>query len=122
VISDISDLVNALKQDAAATKPQFVYKTNIRRVRKIGEIVSRYYIRFMAIDHPGVLARVAGILAQHKISIASVSQKERKRAHIVPIVMMTHEASERSLRLALQKIDRLGAIRKKTVAMRVERL
>ena len=122
VISDISDLVYAVQQGAPVAKPQFVYKANIRRIRKITEIASRYYIRFMAIDRPGVLAKVAGILGQHKISIASVSQKERKRARIVPVVMMTHEANERSIRLALQKIDRMETIRKKTVAMRVEQL
>lgn len=120
VISDIADLVYAFKQNIPAAKPQFVYKTNIRRIRKIEEITSRYYIRFMAIDRPGVLARISGILGQHKISIASVSQKARKRARIVPIVMMTHEASERSMRLALEKIGRLETIRKKTVAIRVE--
>lgn len=122
VISDIADLVDVLRQDARVSKPQFLYKSNIRRIRNIDEIISRYYIRFMAIDRPGVLAKISGILGQHKISIASVSQKERKRAKIVPIVMMTHEASERSLRLALKKIDRMQSIRKKTVAMRVEQL
>ena len=122
VVSDIADLVYASKQDVQACKPQFVYKTNIRRIRRIEEIISRYYIRFMAIDRPGVLARISGILGQHKISIASVSQKERKRAKIVPIVMMTHWSSERSLRLALKKIDRLETIKRKTVAIRVERL
>ncbi len=76
----------------------------------------------MGIDHPGVLAQITGILGKHKISIASVTQKERKRARIVPIVMMIHEASERSVRLALEKIDHLEAIRRKTVAIRVEQL
>lgn len=122
VISDIADLCDALKQDTRVFKPQFVYKTNIRRIRKIKEIMSRYYIRLMAIDRPGVLAKIAGILGQHKISIASVSQKERKRARIVPVVMMTHEASEHSIRLALEKIDHLDSIKKKSVAMRVEQL
>lgn len=122
VISDIADLVYAVKQNIPAAKHQFIYKTNIRRIRKIEEISSRYYIRFMAIDRPGVLARISGILGQHKISIASVSQKERKRARIVPVVMMTHEANERSLRLALEKIDRLDTVRRKTVAIRVEQL
>ena len=122
VISDIADLCYALKKDGPVEKPQFVYRSNIRRIRKIEEIVSRYYIRFMAIDRPGVLANISGFLGQHKISIASVSQKERKWARIVPIVMMTHEVSERSLRLALKKIDRMDSIRKKTVAMRVEEL
>jgi homoserine dehydrogenase len=122
VISDIADLVYNLKQEAPVAKPQFVYKTNIRRIRKIEEITSRYYIRFMGIDRPGVLARISGILAQHKISIASVSQKERKRARIVPVVMMTHDATERSLRLALKKISRLDSVKRKVVALRVEEL
>ena len=122
VISDIADLVAALKQNERVLKPKFIYKTNICRIRKMEEIISRYYIRFMAIDRPGVLASISGILGRHRISIASVSQKERKRAKIVPIVMMTHEASERSLRLALEKIDRMESIRRKTVAMRVEQL
>ncbi|UCB57713.1 MAG: homoserine dehydrogenase [Candidatus Omnitrophota bacterium] len=122
VIGDIADLAYALKQEVPSAKPQLVYRINIRRIRKIEEIASRYYIRFMAIDRPGVLAKISGILGQHKISISSVSQKERKWARIVPIVMMTHEASERSLRLALRKIDRLESIRRKTVALRVEAL
>ncbi|MBN2097177.1 MAG: homoserine dehydrogenase [Candidatus Omnitrophica bacterium] len=122
VISDIADLVYALQSKVQPVKPCLLYKGNIRRVRQIKEINSCYYIRFMAIDRPGVLAIISGILGQHKISIASVSQKARKRAKIVPIVMMTHEASERSLRLALEKIDRLENIRRKTVAIRVEQL
>jgi homoserine dehydrogenase len=122
VISDICDLVYACREDKPVSKAQFVFKSGIGRIRKIDEIVSRYYIRFMAIDRPGVLARISGILGRHKISISSVSQKERKLTRIVPIVMMTHEASERSLRLALEKIDRLENIKRKTVALRVERL
>ncbi|MBN3038256.1 MAG: homoserine dehydrogenase [Candidatus Omnitrophica bacterium] len=122
VVGDIADLVDALKDGACVDKPQLVYKTNIRRVKSISEITSRYYIRFLAIDRPGVLAKISGILGQHKISIASVSQKERKSARIVPIVMMTHEASERSMRLALEKIGCLETIKRKPVALRVERL
>lgn len=122
VVSDIADLVSNVCQNVRASKFQPDYKAKILRVRKIEDIVSRYYIRLKAIDRPGVLARVAGILGQHNISIASVSQKERNRAKFVPVVMMSHEASERSMRLALEKINRLEAIRGKTVAIRVEQL
>lgn len=122
VISDVADLVYAIRQNAQIFSPRFSASADVYRIRRMEEIVSRYYIRFTAIDRPGVLAVISGILGQHKISIASVSQKERKRARIVPIVMMTHEASERSLRLALEKIDCLESIKRKTVAMRVERM
>ncbi|MFC1593764.1 homoserine dehydrogenase [Candidatus Omnitrophota bacterium] len=90
-------------------------------VRRMDDIQSKYYIRFMAVDKPGVLARIAGVLGKYKISIASVSQKGRRRAKIVPLVMLTHEASERNMRLALDKIYKLAIIREVPVAIRMER-
>lgn len=41
-----------------------------------GEIVSRYYMRLTVEDRPGALARIASILGDHGISIASVLQQE----------------------------------------------
>jgi homoserine dehydrogenase len=76
----------------------------------------------MAVDKPGVLAKISGILAKFGISIASVTQKERRRAQAVPIVMIIHEAKEKDLRSALETIDRMDAIKEKTVAIRIEEL
>ena len=78
-------------------------------------------MRFSAIDKPGVLARVSSILAQNKISIATVAQKERKKGQPVPIVMVTHYANEGKMNKALEKINRLPLITKKTVKLRIER-
>ncbi len=64
------------------------------KVKRINDIKRSYYIRFLAVDQPGVLAAIAKILGQKKVSIASVIQKERKENKIVPIVMMTHYAKE----------------------------
>jgi len=44
------------------------------KLRKIDQIETEFYIRFMAIDRPGVLASIAGILGKHGVSIASLSQ------------------------------------------------
>jgi homoserine dehydrogenase len=74
----------------------------------------------MAIDKPGVLAKISGILAKYGISIASVTQKERSRSHVVPIVMVIHEAREKDLRQALNVIDRQDVIKEKSVAIRIE--
>ena len=64
---------------------------------------------------------ISGILARFKISIASVTQKERHRGHAVPIVMMTHDAVESDLKKALNIISRVGSIQGKPVAIRMER-
>ena len=83
-------------------------------------IRSAYYLRVMAQDRPGVLSRVAGILGEHDISIASLIQKDRAARGAVPVVMMTHEARERNMRAALEEIDRLPVVAAPTVMLRVE--
>ena len=85
------------------------------------DVVTRYYAHFSAIDKPGVLANIADLLGRHNISIASVVQKERREAHIVPIVMLTHEAKESDMQAALRKINKLPAIKKKSVVIRLEK-
>ncbi len=83
-------------------------------------IRTRYYLRVMAVDKPGVLSKVSGILGHHEISIASVIQKGRHARESVPVVMMTHEAVEGAMRKALAEIDTVDVVRGKTVCLRVE--
>lgn len=120
VISDLVDLTEDIKAGMFKPTMNVVADTSIKRLRPIDDIESRYYIRFMAIDRPGVLATISGLLGKQGISIASVTQKERKRQAVVPIVMVTHEAKEKNLRVALDKIGRLAAVREKSVAIRIE--
>ena len=89
-------------------------------LQPMDEIRCPYYLRVMALDRPGVLSQVAGILGQHNISITSVLQKGRAAAEAVPVVMMTHEAREADMRHALAAIDKLPVVAGKTVSIRVE--
>ena len=89
-------------------------------LRPMDEIRSAYYLRVMAMDRPGVLAQVAGILGQHDISLASVLQKDRAHGEAVPVVMMTHDARERDMRAALAGIDKLPVVASRTAMIRVE--
>ena len=90
------------------------------RIRPIEDLDCEYYLRFMVVDRPGVLARISGILGAHDISIASVIQNEREHGASVPIVIRTHRARERNLRRALRQIDRLSAVRAKSAVIRIE--
>jgi len=89
-------------------------------LRPMDDIRSAYYLRVMAMDRPGVLAQVAGILGRHDISLVSVLQKERAHGEAVPVVMMTHEARERDMRAALAGIDTLPVVASRTTMIRVE--
>jgi homoserine dehydrogenase len=89
-------------------------------LRPMDDIRSSYYLRVMALDRPGVLSRVAGVLGENNISIASVIQKERAKGEAVPVIMMSHEARERDMRVALAAIDRLRVVSMPTTMIRVE--
>jgi homoserine dehydrogenase len=117
VISDIVDLGRDA-QDEGGRKAKAAAR--VSRIRRMDEIQSRYYLRFMAIDKPGILARISGILGKNHIGIAQVSQKERKRAKFVPVVMITHNVLEKNLRKALENIDRLAIVKGKTVKIHME--
>jgi len=111
----ISDIVNI-----AAGRGPFLRREGKIKLKNIKDIKSRFYIRFMAQDKPGVLARISKILASLNISISSVTQKERKVGKFVPIIMLTHEAIEDSIRKALAQIDKLKCIKHPSQIMRIE--
>lgn len=90
------------------------------RIKSMDDILTCYYLRFYAIDKPGVLSRISGILGSYNISIRSVIQKERKKERAVPLVMMTHKAKERDIVTALKEINKLSVVSGKTVYIRVE--
>lgn len=66
---------------------------------------SQYFIRLAAEDRPGVLAKIAGWLAQEDVSIATMLQKGKADDDRVPLIIVTHAAPEKSLRRALESFD-----------------
>jgi homoserine dehydrogenase len=114
----VADIVDLVKSDGRLLPLNFSRRSI--KVKDMGQLRSRYYIRFTTVDQPGVLATISGILARHKISIARVFQKERKEKGKVPIIMMTHEAQEASVQKALKVIDKLRIIKAKSHLIRVE--
>lgn len=121
VVSDIVEIARSLLQDRRArtsTLPQLSEEE--AEVKEMAEVRSCYYLRIMAIDKPGVLSKVAGILGSNNISIVSVIQKGRQELSAVPIVMMTHEAVEGDMQRSLKAIDHLDVVSQETVCLRVE--
>ncbi len=116
VLSDILTLAREEKEKSFCSACTSIKKP----LRKKGDLTFRYYIRFTALDKPGVLAQVSRILAERKISIASVTQKERQKARYVPIVILTHRAQEKNMLKAREKIDRLSLIKPPIQVIRIE--
>lgn len=66
--------------------------------------VSAFYLRFEVLDVPGVLAEIAGRLAESEVSIESMIQRGRAPGEPVSIVMITHDCSETHVGRALKVI------------------
>ncbi len=94
-------------------------QTAEKGVRFVTDFKSRYYIRFTARDKAGVLAKVAGIFAKYNISIIDLIQKGEDIENI-PIILITHETSELSLRRAVEKIRELDDVFEVNSVIRVE--
>ncbi|OGP71355.1 MAG: homoserine dehydrogenase, partial [Deltaproteobacteria bacterium RBG_13_60_28] len=92
VVSDILDLARNLTRGVNRRVPPLGCDTALetpRNIKPLDEVVTNYYIRFAALDRPGVLSQISGILGKHNISIAAVIQKGREVKGAVPIVMIT---------------------------------
>ncbi|MFA6054330.1 MAG: homoserine dehydrogenase [Thermodesulfovibrionales bacterium] len=120
VVSDIADIARNIQKNALGRVPTIPNISGDVRIRKMDDITSRYYFRFSALDKPGVLSKISGILGNHNISITSVIQKGRMVGEAVPLVVLTHEAKEKDMRLAIEEIDKLPVVMGKTVIIRVE--
>jgi homoserine dehydrogenase len=94
-------------------------KTSVESIENISNLKSKYYLRLLTDDKPGVLHEISGILSQHNISIGSMTQKQELDNNGIPIFMVTHTAIERDMQDALDKIDHLDCVKDKTVFIRV---
>ena len=121
VVADITDVALNIAAGSVRRIPAFRPGEQFEQVAAIDDISSRYYLRFMVKDCPGVLASITQILADRGISISSLIQHERYGADgAVPLVILTHKANEREVRNALGEIDTLSINQSPVKLMRIE--
>jgi len=123
VVSDLIDLARDIIGKTPRRIPPLAFRRERLKtvaIKPISEVTTCYYFRFAALDRPGVLSRIAGILGENRISIAAVIQKGRQVEEAVPIVMLTHEALESSMQKALAQINQLDVVAGPTQVIRIE--
>ncbi len=120
VVSDIVDIARDIVYRSTGRVPSIARTTRKKNLLKMDDVESMYYFRFSAIDKPGVLSRISGILGKYNISIVSVIQKGRREGKAVPLVVLTHTAREKDVVRAIREINRLSIVAGKTVIIRVE--
>jgi homoserine dehydrogenase len=123
VLSDIADIARNIISGAQKRVPILGYpEDNIKPmpILPMEQLYTRYYLRFEAQDHPGVLAKISGILGTNNISIKSVHQKGRKSNGKVPVVMITHIAKEAWVQQALKQILKTDSVVGEPIVIRIE--
>lgn len=120
VLSDIADAALDLKCDSKNRVPAFVPHEQAGAVLPMDEVVSRYYLRLNVVDRPGVFARIAAILAKHRVGISSIIQPEGHEGENVPVILMIHDATNAEMQKALDRIAKLKAVKGAPVMIRVE--
>ena len=130
VVSDIVDIAKSVAlgigREIEITSMNWEHKD--LNLKKVSDFYTRYYVRFMVPDTVGILSKISGIFAEYNISIAAVIQKEKVVGLInnehsdksVPLVLLTHTASENSIQNAIRKIEDLKLTKGKATIIRVE--
>jgi len=89
-------------------------------IEQIGDLVSRFYVRLMVKDQPGVFAHIGRILAENEISISGVLQHEgRGTENTVPVVIATHPTRQRKVSAALEGLSAVDTICDRPVYIRI---
>ena len=117
--SVLSDIISLSKKSKNGFKKssKFRYEETSLQSR-----FGSYYLRFTTYDKPGVISGIANQFKTFNISMKSMLQKETEigNSKDATIVITTHNCFENNMMKALEKINRLNFIRKKTVYFRIE--
>ncbi|MEA1928279.1 MAG: ACT domain-containing protein, partial [Candidatus Auribacterota bacterium] len=118
----VADLIDAAKEilSGNSIRAGRIAVENKLKLAPFGDVECRHYIRIPAVDQPGVLARIAKIMGDGGISIASVIQRGKRKKGVVPVVLMTDKARESAMAKALSQIRRLAAVKSSPLRIRVE--
>jgi homoserine dehydrogenase len=126
VVADLVDVARMLTADPEHRVPHFAFQPGQLAdtpILPMGEVETRYYLRMKVQDQPGVLADITRILADLKISIEAMVQKEpRAGEEEVDIIMLTHLTLEKNVDGAIAKIEKLPVVVGKVTRIRLEEL
>ncbi len=112
VVADIIDMAVGRAQRTFQTLRLWSGIENHITLRAKATVPSRFCLRLLVEDRPGVLSEVARVLAHHQISISSVIQHEpiSESENSVPLIIMTHSAPTGVFQEAVSEIERLGSV------------
>ena len=126
VVADIIDVARTMDSSPDSWVPALGVKTDAvepRVILDIQDIETSFYMRFSALDKPGVLSNITKIMADAGISIEAIVQKEQPATEeYVDVIILTDVTYEKSLDAAVENIEQLETVRGNVSFIRVEHL
>jgi len=126
VVADLVDVTRTHTVDPYNRVPHLAFQPNALANLpwlSIEETITSYYFRMRVADQPGVLADIARILADHRISIDAMFQREPSEGeNQTDIILLTHEALERDVNAAVARIEALPTVLAPVIRIRQEEL
>lgn len=126
VIADLVDVTRMHTADPENRVPHLAFQPDaMAAVPWLGieDTVTSYYFRMRVADQPGVLADIARILADGRISINALFQREPSEGeNQTDIIMLTHSALERDANAAIRRIEALPTVLAPVIRLRLEEL
>jgi len=126
VVADVVDVTRALTTDSGNRVPHLAFQPNELSdmpILPIEEVETAYYLRIQVEDKIGVMAKIAGILANAGISIEAIQQKEPgEETTTLSLVMLTHRVIEKQMNEAIREIESLDSVVGEVMRIRVEQL
>jgi len=126
VVADLVDVTRMHTADPENHVPHLAFQPDaMAAVPWLGieDTTSSYYFRMRVADQPGVLADIARILADERISIDAMFQREPSQGeHQTDIIMLTHDALERDVNVAMRRIEALPTVLAPVIRIRQEEL
>lgn len=124
VVADLMEIAREIRREASGRVSPLSYPHGGLRdhpLAPLGELHARCYLRFTAVDRPGVLSHITGALGEEGVGIESVLQPGRGDAgESVPVLVFTHPAPESAVRRALECVDGLADVTAPTRLIRIE--
>ena len=116
VMGDIIDVARNIQYHCCGRIHCTCYKN--LPIKKIEDIESKYFMRMVVEDKPGVLSKIADNLGRNNVSIAQVVQKN-KIDNLAELVVITHQVREQNLKDALADIKKLDITKEISAVIRV---
>lgn len=114
VISDLVEIARGKSHNMLGFKTHQNLKITAKE-----NIKSRYYLRILAVDKPGVLEKIAKTFSENNISIKTFLQKEGDN-NLAKLLLTTHTTTEKAIQKAINDLKNLNSVKEKPVLIRIE--